>query len=120
MNLIVSFGVPSFPEVFITSPLFRIRELNIHSSNSFEGNPAMLTCICPAGGSYLSEDIRRSSTFTYAAHLALHTGRQVRAPIDIEVLERQLHEWLGEDWKELVENPSMRQAEARRKGGIFN
>ena len=45
-----------------------------------------------AGGSYLSEDIRRSSTFTYAAHLALHTGRQVRAPIDIEVLERQLHE----------------------------
>lgn len=73
-----------------------------------------------AGGSYLSEDIRRSSTFTYAAHLALHTGRQVRAPIDIEVLERQLHEWLGEDWKELVENPSMRQAKARRKGGIFN
>lgn len=73
-----------------------------------------------AGGSYLSEDIRRGSTFTYAAHLALHTGRQVRAPIDIEVLERQLHEWLGEDWKELVENPSMRQAKARRKGGIFN
>ena len=73
-----------------------------------------------AGGSYLSEDIRRSSTFTYAAHLALHTGRQVRAPIDIEVLEHQLHEWLGEDWKELVENPSMRQAKARRKGGIFN
>lgn len=73
-----------------------------------------------AGGSYLSEDIRRGSTFTYAAHLALHTGRQVRAPIDIEVLERQLHEWLGEDWKELVENPSMRQAKARRKGSIFN
>ena len=47
LNLIVSFGVPSFPEVFITSPLFRMRELNIHSSNSFEGNPAMLTCICP-------------------------------------------------------------------------
>lgn len=47
LNLIVSFGVPSLPEVFITSPLFRMRELNIHSSNSFEGNPAMLTCICP-------------------------------------------------------------------------
>ena len=51
--------------------------------------------------------------------LALHTGRQVRAPIDIEVLERQLHEWLGEDWQELVENPSMRQAEARRKGCLL-
>ena len=59
------------------------------------------------------------STFTYAAHLALHTGRQVRAPIDIEVLEHQLHEWLGEDWKELVENPSMRQAKARRKRRYF-
>ena len=58
--------------------------------------------------------------FLLAAHLALHTGRQVRAPIHIEVLEHQLHEWLGEDWKELVENPSMRQAKARRKGGIFN
>lgn len=78
--------------------------------------------IFPAGtgGRKLSsEDIRRGSTFTYAAHLALHTGRQVRAPIDIEVLEHQLHEWLGEDWKELVENPSMRQAKARRKRRYF-
>ena len=38
-----------------------------------------------------------------------HTGRQVRAPIDIEVLEHQLHEWLGEDWKELVEDVYKRQ-----------
>ena len=32
-----------------------------------------------AGGSYLSAEIRRSSTFVYAAYLALHTGRLVRA-----------------------------------------
>lgn len=73
-----------------------------------------------AGGSYLSEEIRRSSTFIYAAYLALHTGRQVRAPLDVEILERQLQEWLGEDWKELVDNPDMRQAKARRKGSVFN
>lgn len=72
-----------------------------------------------AGGSYLSEEIRRNSTFTYAAYLALHTGRQVRAPIDIEVLERQLQEWLGKDWRQLVESPAMQQAKARRKRGIF-
>lgn len=72
-----------------------------------------------AGGSYLSEEIRRNSTFTYAAYLALHTGRQVRAPVDIEVLEGQLQEWLGDDWKQLVDNPAMQQAKARRKKGIF-
>ena len=72
-----------------------------------------------AGGSYLSEEIRRNSTFTYAAYLALHTGRQVRAPVDIEVLEGQLQEWLGDDWRQLVDNPAMQQAKARRKKGFF-
>lgn len=73
-----------------------------------------------SGGSYLSGEIRRSSTFTYAAHLALHTGRQVRSPLDVSILEGQLREWLGDDWKELVDNPDMQLAKARRKGGIFN
>ena len=73
-----------------------------------------------SGGSYLSGEIRRSSTFTYAAHLALHTGRQVRSPLDVSILEGQLWEWLGDDWKELVDNPDMQLAKTRRKGGIFN
>lgn len=41
------------------------------------------------------------------------------APVDIEVLEGQLQEWLGDDWKQLVDNPAMQQAKARRKKGIF-
>lgn len=73
-----------------------------------------------AGGSYLPENIRRNSTFTYAAYLALHTGKQVRAPSDIEILEKQLQEWLGKDWRELVDNSSMQQAKARRKKNIFS
>ena len=56
----------------------------------------------------------------YAAYLALHTGKQVRAPSDIEILEKQLQEWLGKDWRELVDNPSMQQAKARRKKNIFS
>lgn len=48
----------------------------------------------------------------------LHLGENIRRGF-LDGID-QLPEWLGEDWKELVENPSMRQAEARRKGGIFN
>ena len=73
-----------------------------------------------SGGSCLSGEIRRSSTFTYAAHLALHTGRQVRSPLDVSILEGQLREWLGDDWKELVNNPYTQLSKATRKGGIFN
>ena len=55
-----------------------------------------------SGGSYLSGEIRRSS------------------PLDVSILEGQLWEWLGDDWKELVDNPDMQLAKTRRKGGIFN
>ena len=72
-----------------------------------------------AGGSYLSAEIRRSSTFVYAAYLALHTGRLVRAPIDVGILERQLCEWIGEDWKELVDNPDMQQRRPE-EGEVFS
>lgn len=72
-----------------------------------------------AGGSYLSAEIRRSSTFVYAAYLALHTGRLVRAPIDVGILERQLCEWIGEDWKELVDNPDM-QRRRPEEGEVFS
>lgn len=73
-----------------------------------------------SGGSYLSEEVRKNSTFTYSANLALHLGRQVRAPIDVEILETQLQEWLGDDWRTLVEGTNMQQAKARRRGSLFN
>lgn len=73
-----------------------------------------------SGGSYLSEEVRKNSTFTYSANLALHLGRQVRAPIDVEILEAQLQEWLGDDWHTLVEGTNMQQAKARRRGSLFN
>lgn len=73
-----------------------------------------------SGGSYLSEEVRKNSTFTYSANLALHLGRQVRAPIDVEILEAQLQEWLGDGWREFVDGPNMEQAKARRRGSLFN
>lgn len=73
-----------------------------------------------SAGSYLPREIRERSTFTYSANLALYLGRKVRAPIDVEILEQQLQEWLGDDWRELVENTGMQQAKTRRKGSLFS
>lgn len=72
------------------------------------------------GGSYLAEEVRKNSTFIYSANLALYLGRQVRAPIDVEILEGQLEEWLGEDWRELVDGSGMEQAKTRRRGSLFS
>ena len=47
LKRITSLGAPLKPEVFITSPSFRILELNIHFSSSSAGNPAMLARILP-------------------------------------------------------------------------
>lgn len=73
-----------------------------------------------AGGSHLSLDMRRTSTFVYSANLALFTGRKVRSPDDITILESHLEEWLGDDWQQLVEGENMKQAKTRRKASIFS
>lgn len=73
-----------------------------------------------AGGSHLSLDMRRTSTFVYSANLALATGRKVRSLDDITILENQLEAWLGDDWQQLVEGENMKQARTRRKSSIFS
>jgi tetratricopeptide (TPR) repeat protein len=71
-------------------------------------------------GSYLAIDIRRQSTFLYAACLALLLCRKIREVEDVETLERQLNEWLGADWRELVEGKRMKAASKRKKASIFD
>lgn len=71
-------------------------------------------------GSYLELEVRRSSTFIYSAHLALHIGRKLRSPNEIETIEGQLKIWLGNDWQTLVENPDMDQASVRRRASVFS
>lgn len=73
-----------------------------------------------AGGRYLSLDMRRTSTFVISANLALLTGRKVRSPDDITLLENQLAEWLGDDWRQVVEGENMKQAKTRRKSSFFS
>ena len=53
-------------------------------------------------GSHLDMKQRRSSTFAYAASMALRFCKKVRDKQDMIVLEKQLELWLGSDWRELV------------------
>jgi tetratricopeptide (TPR) repeat protein len=71
-------------------------------------------------GSFLEKEIRRQSTFLFSAALALHLSRQTRTGQDTETLENSLEEWLGSDWRELVETEEMKKVRERRKGSIFS
>lgn len=53
-------------------------------------------------GSHLDMKQRRASTFAYAASMALRFCKKVRGKQDMIVLEKQLEQWLGSDWRNLV------------------
>jgi tetratricopeptide (TPR) repeat protein len=71
-------------------------------------------------GSYLDLETRRQSTFLYSANLALLLSSEVRGMEDVEIIEKQLEEWLGDDWRDLVESGRMKDAKKRRKSSVFN
>ena len=54
-------------------------------------------------GSRLAMSVRRTSTFVYAASMAMRLCRKVRGKQDLEILESRLRQWLGEDWRGLTE-----------------
>jgi tetratricopeptide (TPR) repeat protein len=70
-------------------------------------------------GSYMEIRQRRQSTFLHAAYLALHIGRQVKTRDENETVEKQLQEWLGDDWEHLLEQEGVVKAEIRRKKTVF-
>jgi tetratricopeptide (TPR) repeat protein len=71
-------------------------------------------------GSHLDLETRSQSTFLYSANLALLLCREVRGTEDEEILEKQLQEWLGDDWHDLVEGGRMEKAKKKRKSSVFN
>jgi tetratricopeptide (TPR) repeat protein len=70
------------------------------------------------GGSYLPKDVIRQSTFLHAAYLAWFIGKKIKTPEEVEILEQQLQDWIGEDWKDLMEEGDMEQGTAKQKKGI--
>jgi tetratricopeptide (TPR) repeat protein len=53
-------------------------------------------------GSYLDKKVIRESTFLHAAHLALFIGKSIKDKNEINILENQLEDWIGDDWRELL------------------
>jgi tetratricopeptide (TPR) repeat protein len=71
-------------------------------------------------GSFLEKDIRRQSTFLFSAALALYLSKRIRPWQDTETLEQSLEEWLGDDWRELVETKEIEKVKERRKSSVFS
>ncbi|MDR3340846.1 MAG: hypothetical protein LBT25_12305 [Candidatus Symbiothrix sp.] len=78
------------------------------------------TLLALVSGSHLDIDTRRQSTFLQAAALALYLGNKCRGQSDMKILEKQLSDWLGNDWKDLVETEEMSKVKERRKSSIFS
>lgn len=53
-------------------------------------------------GSYLDKKVIRESTFLHAAHLALFIGKSIKDKNETDILENQLEEWIGDDWRALL------------------
>jgi hypothetical protein len=86
-----------------------------------ETNTALeYTLLALAAGSYMDIEMRRQSTFLVAASLAYHLCERSRGQDDIEILEEQLEEWIGEDWKTLIQSDEMEKSKVRKKASIFS
>ena len=48
--------------------------------------------------------------------MAVHVGKKLKAPDELEVLYRSLSGWLGEDWEELLEDMSINDILVKPKG----
>jgi tetratricopeptide (TPR) repeat protein len=70
-------------------------------------------------GSYLEINQRRQSTFLHAAYLALHIGKETKSKAEIETVQNQLQEWLGNDWEDLLQEEGVTKASIKRKKALF-
>ncbi|WP_281801063.1 hypothetical protein [Segatella maculosa] len=71
-------------------------------------------------GSHLDISVRRTSTFVYAASMAMRLCRKVRGKQDLEILESQLEQWLGTDWHELTEAFALTIEPTRHSPSLFS
>lgn len=71
-------------------------------------------------GSHLAISVRRTSTFVYAASMAMRLCRKVRGKQDLEILESQLEQWLGADWHKLTEAFDLTIEPTRHSLSLFN
>ena len=70
-------------------------------------------------GSYLEKEVRRQSTFLHAAFLAMHVGEKVKTQQELALVENELAIWLGEDWRELMQDEGVTNAKTKQKTSFF-
>lgn len=73
-----------------------------------------------AAGGHLTEEVRRQSTFLHAAQLALYIGRTERTKAEVKTVQEQLENWLGNDWRELLDDEAMKKNTLKRKTPLFS
>jgi hypothetical protein len=70
-------------------------------------------------GSYLDKTMVRQSTFLHAAYLAVFIGRKIKTPDELQILEAQLQDWLGEDWRELIDSSELEASTTKPKSSLL-
>lgn len=83
-----------------------------------EGLQNMLLAL--AAGAYLDIELRRQSSFLFAAYMALDLANRTRKKEDVDEIKLQLQDWLGEDWEKLLKQAGIEQSTVKMKTSIFN
>ncbi|MFT4024741.1 MAG: hypothetical protein QM664_13265 [Flavihumibacter sp.] len=69
-------------------------------------------------GSYLDRKMIRESTFLHAAYVALFIARKTKTEPEVTALEAQLAEWVGDDWRDLIDDSEVQKTIVRPKGKL--
>lgn len=101
-------------DAFFAMEGYRISGQLYYENN--QNNKAFETLLLSlVAGSYMEQRMRRESTFLHAAYLALYTGRLARTDEEVKVVEEQLQNWLGNDWKELLPEDTIEKVKLKTK-----
>jgi hypothetical protein len=70
-------------------------------------------------GSELDKTMIRQSTFLHAAYLAVFIGRKIKRDEEMKILEEQLEDWIGEDWKEMIDSSELENSTTKPKNVLM-
>jgi hypothetical protein len=69
-------------------------------------------------GSHLDKAMIRESTFLHAAYVALFIARNHKTTKEVQIVEEQLAQWVGEDWRDIIDISEMEKAIVKPKSKI--
>jgi len=72
-----------------------------------------------AAGAYLDISVRRQSTFLHAAFMGLYLGKQIKTKEEVNEIELQLADWLGDDWESLLAQAGVDSASLKMEQSVW-